>query len=229
MLIQARLSVPMCPKQAASADDAPVSMFSQLSSPKCPIVSTKPCHLRGYPRQAPVSHPVQPAGPHSSASLTSQICPCLCGFNLLPHPTPKPSILPKGYCESLLQGSCLRWALISCGRVKLFFFLSQTEHVCQEDSLLKGKLFKTLITMNMSLSFIPIRSESRERLDTLLGGGNQLPQVLYQKTQDNLCQSVVCYLELTLHFEVNVFLKLLLLPLLFCIPRDGTQGSCLLG
>lgn len=69
--------------------------------------------------KAPVSHPVRPAGPHSSASLTSQICPCLCAST-----PPKPSILPKGYCESLLQGSCLRWALISCGRVRLFFFVS---------------------------------------------------------------------------------------------------------
>lgn len=130
------------------------------------------------------------------ASRPSQLCLTYISnlslsLRLQPPPPPQPSILPKGYCESLLQGSCLRWALISCGRVRLFFFLSQTEHVCQEDSLLKGKLFKTLITMNMSLSFIPIRSESRERFDTLLGGGNQLPQVLHQKTQDN-CASQLC-------------------------------------
>lgn len=196
-----------------------------------PYCQYKPCHLRCHSRQAPVSHPVPPASPHSSALLTSQIAN-LC-LRLRLHPTSShhvsQGLLWKPPTGLLPQSD----SLISRAEWGFFFFLSKTDHVCQEDSLLKDKLFKTLITMNMSLSFIPIRSESRERLDTLLGEKISSPRDYIRRPRTICASQCVCYLELmlyvTLHFEVSVFLKLLSLLLLFCVPRDWTPGSCLLG
>lgn len=194
MLIQVCLCVPMCPKKTASAVSSPL--------PNALLFSTKPCHL-----------PLKTGSCESSRPASQPSLPCftyisnrkfVLAFAASPH----------------IKPSCR----ISHVRVRLFFFLSKTDHVCQEDSLLKDKLYKTLITMNMSLSFIPIRSESRERLDTLLGVKIRSLRDFIRRHRTICAGQCVCYLELmlyvTLHFEVSVFLKLLSLLLLFCLSRD---------
>lgn len=183
MLVQVCLCVPMCPKKTASAVSSP--LLNAL------LFSTKPCHL-----------PLKTGSCESSRPASQPSLPC---FTYISN---RKSVLAFA-ASPHIEPSCR----VSHGRVRLCFvlfcFLSKTDHVCQEDSLLKDKLFKTLITMNMSLSFIPIRSESRERLDTLLGVKISSPRDFIRRRRTICARQCVCYLELmlyvTLHFEVSVF------------------------